>query len=402
MPAFHNADFLTGHTAKILAFYEPIARDPKGGFFHNFSDDGRVYDAANRHLVSSTRFVFNYAQAYHRGYGDHYADWAKEGLNYIESHHRVAGFGHYGWMHTKDGDQVKLRDDRAMAYGQAFVILAYAHAHMAGLVNAHETIAQVHQLLETEFYQPEHNAYADERSADLSLLDPYRGQNANMHLCEAYIAAYQATNSPIYLQRAESLAKRFAGDLAAQAGGLIWEHYDSQWSLDLNYNIDKPGDLFKPWGFQPGHQTEWAKLLLELHRLAPNPWYLERAEALFNRAMEKGWDSQYGGLVYGFAPDGRFADANKYFWVQAESFAAANRLYQLTGKEPYLDWYTRIWQFSWDYLIDHEYGAWYRVVGQDGRKLSDQKSPMGKVDYHTLGACWDVLDHLNERSVTLS
>ena len=386
---FDTREFLQTHTESILAFYEPVVRDPKGGFFQNFRDDGSVYDPVNRHLVSSTRFVFNYAEAYRRGYGEHYADWARMGLKYLETHHRVDATGHFGWMH---GDEL---DNTAMAYGQAFVILAYSHAHLAGLTDGTAAIAAVHQLLDEQFYEPEHRAYADERSADLQTLDPYRGQNANMHLCEAYIAAYRATQDPIYFDRANSLARRFAGELAGVSGGLIWEHYDADWNPDWQYNIDKPDDLFKPWGFQPGHQNEWAKLLLQLNALKPDSWHVERAKALFDDAVEKGWDSEFGGLVYGFAPSGEFADAQKYFWVQTESIAAAYRLYKVTGEAQYLDWYNRIWQYSWDKLVDHQYGAWFRVVGRDGSKISDEKSPMGKVDYHTLGACWDVMDNLS-------
>lgn len=390
MANFLSTDFLEKHTQSILDFYETVVRDPNGGFYQNFLDDGTVFDAVNKHLVSSTRFVFNYAEAYRRGYGEHYADWAKDGIQFLEEKHKVATTDHYGWML---GDHV---DNTAMAYGQAFVILAYAHAHMAGVVDGRDKIVQIDQLLQSYFYQPEFRAYADERSDDLQQLSPYRGQNANMHLCEAYIAAYRATNEALYLERADSLARRFAGELADIAGGLIWEHYDTQWNPDWEYNIDKPDDLFKPWGFQPGHQTEWTKLLLQLNQLRPDTWYVQRARALFDSAMNKGWDTEYGGLVYGFAPDGTFADANKYFWVHAESLAAAYRLYKVTGEQQYLDWYERIWQFSWEFLIDHTHGAWYRIVARDGSKLTNEKSPMGKVDYHTLGACWDVLDSMRQ------
>ena len=39
----------------------------------------------------------------------------------------------------------------------------------------------------------------------------------------------------------------------------------------------------------------------------------------------------------------------------------------------------------------HRHGAWYRILSQDNRKLSDEKSPAGKTDYHTMGACYEVL-----------
>ena len=133
-------------------------------------------------------------------------------------------------------------------------------------------------------------------------------------------------------------------------------------------------------------------MLLTLHEHRPEDWMVERAVELFDRALDVAWDEQNGGIFYGFAPDGTICDSDKYFWVQAESFAASARLLQQTGDESYAHWYDRIWQYAWDHMIDHEYGAWYRVLTSDNRKYSDEKSAAGaKCDYHTIGACWDVL-----------
>jgi len=162
----------------------------------------------------------------------------------------------------------------------------------------------------------------------------------------------------------------------------------------MRYNIDKPDDLFKPWGFQPGHQVEWTKLLLQLNDINPNKRWVDKAKHLFDEAFSKGWDDELGGLVYGFAPDGSFADAHKYFWVHAEAFAAAWRLYKVTGDEQYKERYNDIWSWSWSYLIDHDEGAWFRIRNRDGSAFDDLKSPPGKTDYHTLGAVWDVLANI--------
>ena len=105
----------------------------------------------------------------------------------------------------------------------------------------------------------------------------------------------------------------------------------------------------------------------------------------------------HGGLVYGSAPDGQVCDGEKYFWVQAESFAAAALMAVRTGEPAYWDWYDRIWTYSWAHMIDHRHGAWYFKRGNDNRALSDHKSPAGKTDYHTMGACYDVLRGLGLR-----
>jgi mannose/cellobiose epimerase-like protein (N-acyl-D-glucosamine 2-epimerase family) len=385
MIEFSDRQFLLDHIAAILAFYEPVAFDSTGGFFQNFKDDGTVFDPRSRHLVSSTRFVFNYAEAYRRGLGNHYQTWAKHGVDYLLKDH-LGKTGHFSWILGISPDH------RALAYGHAFVMLAGASAIRADVDGGTQCLALGEHILETYFFESHVSAYADERSPDLTELSPYRGQNANMHACESMIASYHATGNVHYLERATILAKRFAGELADEAGGLVWEHYSEDWSIDWDFHRDKPNDLFKPWGFQPGHQVEWTKLLTELFQITNEQWYLKRAITLYERAIEIGWDDVYGGLVYGVAPDGAFASADKYFWVHAEAFAAAYRLFRLTSEPRYLNDYQRIWDYAWSHLVDHQHGAWFRVLTREGEKIDDLKSPMGKVDYHTLGACWDVLD----------
>ena len=388
LPDFHSSSFLHDHAQFILNFYEPGVVDPKNGFYQCFKDNGDVYDKHTRHLVSSTRFVFNYATAYRLYNKEHYRDWALHGLNHLQDAHRQAN-KNYAWeMH--DG---QVTDGRAMAYGHAFVMLCAASCMKAGIGKTAELISDTWDFLEEHFWDATHQAYADERDATLDTLDSYRGQNANMHMCEALIAAWQATNEQRYLKRAFVLANRFAFELAEQSDGLIWEHYNVDWQVDMQYNIDKPDDLFKPWGFQPGHQVEWTKLLLQLNDAKPNDQYVEKAAFLFDEAWRLGWDTEFGGLVYGFAPDKSFCDAHKYFWVHAEAIAAAWRLFKVTGKEHYLECYNKTWLWSWNHLIDHRYGAWYRIRHRDGSAYDDLKSPPGKTDYHTLGAVWDVLDN---------
>jgi mannose/cellobiose epimerase-like protein (N-acyl-D-glucosamine 2-epimerase family) len=77
--------------------------------------------------------------------------------------------------------------------------------------------------------------------------------------------------------------------------------------------------------------------------------------------------------------------------VQAESLVAAALLHARTGDGGYAAWHDRLWSYSWEHFVDHEYGAWYRILTVDNRKYSDEKSPAGKVDYHTMGACHELL-----------
>jgi len=291
-----------------------------------------------------------------------------------------------------------VADGTNHCYGLAFVLLAYSHALMAGVEEARPWIGETFDLMQRRFWSADHSLYADEASADWSALSPYRGQNANMHACEAMLAAFDATGEIRYLQRAETLAHNITVRQAALASNLVWEHYKPDWSVDWDYNRDDKTNIFRPWGYQPGHLVEWAKLLLILERhgskIRSADWLLPRAIELFDAAMANAWDADHGGIVYGFAPDGSVCDGDKYFWVQAEALAAAALLADRTGDGKYWTWYERIWEYSWEHFVDHKHGAWYRILTRYNRKISDEKSPAGKTDYHTMGACYEVLNVL--------
>jgi mannose/cellobiose epimerase-like protein (N-acyl-D-glucosamine 2-epimerase family) len=412
LPEFESPAVLRAHVADTMAFYHPRAIDPAGGFFHYFRDDGTVYDAAHRHLVSSTRFVYDYAMAAREFAGEaiavEYRAAVEHGLRHLRDAYRDPASGGYAWT-LRDG----VPEDRTRhAYGMAFVLLAYATARKAGIHEARlDTAAWMDEtrgLLEARFWDADAGLYRDEADADWNF-SGYRGQNANMHLCEAMIAAFEASGESFYLERALLLAEHMARRQATLAGGLVWEHHDRDWNIDWNYHRDDPKHLFRPWGFQPGHQVEWAKLLLLLrtHLGAGAPgWLLPKARFLFDTALAHGWDAEHGGIVYGFAfeslrepssgtvvveGDAYVCDDDKYFWVQAEAIAAAARLFEATGDHAYRDWYARIWTYAWKHFVDHRYGAWYRILDRRNGKYDDEKSPAGKTDYHTMGACHDVL-----------
>ena len=391
MPTFNSKEFLLEHISSIMSFYHPRCIDKGvGGFFQNFRDDGSVYDSKTRHLVSSTRFIFNYAMAAKQFNNSEYLDVTQHGIDYLRQFHLNSKTGGYAWV--LNGKEIQ--DSTNYCYGLAFVLLAYSTAYKAGLSEAKNYIDETFNLMEKYFWSADDGLYYDEISADWSRVSEYRGQNANMHSCEALIMAFEATQEEKYLQRALLIARNICQRQAKLADGLIWEHYNSDWQIDWLFNKDTPDDLFRPWGFQIGHLTEWAKLLIILERYANEDWLLIRAQELFDVAVNKGWNSNSGGLVYGIDPDGNVCDGDKYFWVQAESIAAAALLAKRTGNMSYWGWYNRIWEYSWNHMVDHEYGAWFRILDSDNNKYDNLKSPVGKTDYHTMGACYEVLNSL--------
>ena len=348
VPDFQSRATLLNHIRHTRDFYDSRCVDASGGFYHFYKDDGTVYDTRTRHLVSSTRFIYTHAMAW-RQFGEA-ADQQRlrHGLAFLRAAHRNPDTGGYAWQLDWNNGEARITDGTNHCYGLAFVLLAYSHALMAGESEARAWIDETFDLMERRFWDAKYGLYADEASADWSTLDAYRGQNANMHACEALIAAFEATGERAFLLRAETLARNITQRQAALAGNLIWEHYHADWSVDTEYNRHDKSNIFRPWGYQPGHLAEWAKLLLLLERHGDQleggkDWLLPRAVELFNAAMDKAWDAKHGGIYYGFGPDDSICDDLKYFWVQAESLATAALLGARTGEASYWTWYDKIW-----------------------------------------------------------
>ena len=373
-----------------MEFYNPRALDASGGMYHYYLDDGTVFDKRTRHLVNATRFVITHAMLYRLTGAAHYQNGVRHAVDFLRHAFRDPDTGGYAWMIDWHVGHATVLDGTRHCYGMAFVMLAYARASTCGIDAAGAWLAETFELAEKHFWEPAAGLYADEATPDWTLT-PYRGQNANMHACEAMIAAYAATGETRYIERAECLAHNITCHQAALANCLVWEHHHQDWSVDWDYNLHDKSNIFRPWGYQSGHLTEWAKLLLQLDTHAPADWHEPRAMALFEAGVTKAWDAQHGGLHYGFAPDGSICDADKYHWVQAESMAAAALLAIRTQQPEYWAWYDNIWTYCWEHFVDHQQGAWFRVLDPANHNHTREKSPAGKVDYHNIGACFDVL-----------
>ena len=379
-----DPSYLRSQIRGIMDFYDPAAIDRNlGGYFQAFKDDGMVYDRTTRHLVGTCRFIYNFAVAAIVLEEPRYLAGARHGLAFLQAHHRQTDGG-YAWV--LDGHDVV--DPARHAYGHAFLLLAAATAAKAGIDEARPLVGEVYDLIEARFREPAADLYADVIGpGNWSAIDPYRGQNANMHMCEAMLAAYKTTRAPKYLDRAHILARRICLDLAKPSQGLIWEHYHTDWTHDWTYNVNDPKHLFRPFGYLPGHFLEWTKLLLLLNRHRPEPWLTERAAELFAAAIDRGWDGVRGGFNYTFGRDETILDADRYYWVHAEAIAAAALLALEPGRTDCWRWYEIFWIYCDRNFIDHEHGGWFRVLDAGGRKLSDLKSPPAKTDYHPLSAC---------------
>ena len=92
----------------------------------------------------------------------------------------------------------------------------------------------------------------------------------------------------------------------------------------------------------PGHDIEGVWFLLEHAGRTGDKALVEKAETIFERAINAGWDREYGGLLYFIDCLGRPPEAYehdmKLWWPHDEILISSLMLYRDTGQEAYLDW----------------------------------------------------------------
>jgi mannose/cellobiose epimerase-like protein (N-acyl-D-glucosamine 2-epimerase family) len=372
--------WLLSQSRSLFDLFQRSSVNPKGGF-HTLADDGSPNPDGLRQLHETCRMIHCFAIGHQMGLpgADRLVD---HGMDFLWNGHRDRENGGYFWGVDDSGPVNTLKQ----AYGHAFVILAASSARMVGHPDADRLLEDVDDILMTRFWDATAGATTEEYTADWQPLGSYRGQNSNMHLTEALMAAYEAFEQARYLTMAEGIATLFIDRHARTEGWRVPEHYGPEWQVDRDYAGDP---MFRPSGTTPGHALEWSRLLVQLWTLSGHakPWLLDAAQGLFAKTTAIGWNAKTGGFYYTLDWSDRPDRADRYWWPCAEGIGAAAVLAAVCPDDPtYEMWYRRIWGFVDAHLIDHRHGGWYAELDENLARVT--KVFHGKPDiYHALQAC---------------
>ncbi len=374
--ADHRA-WLKRQGERQLSFYAASMQSGPG--FCLLGHDGTPLPTKEQELHTTTRMVHAYSLGVLRGHkgAENVVD---HGMAYLASHHKDPVHGGYLWGLTG----TEISDDRKLAYGHVFVLLAASSAKMVGHPDAQALLADVTDILDRHFWEEEAGLLSDEWNRDWSPFSTYRGMNANMHGVEAMLTAYEATGEAVFLTRAGRILDFFTRRIAPRENWRLSEHYTQDWQIDRDY---AGNHMFRPAGTTPGHSFELGRLTLQHWDLMGRPPTdaPKVARKLIEQALRDAWLPN-GGLAYTLHFDGTVADASRFWWPVTEAIGAIAALIILDRRDEDEVWYRRLWDFANATFIDHKHGGWYPAIDADGAPTSSIF--LGKPDiYHALQAC---------------
>ena len=276
-------------------WWEHGADHEGGGFHEKLGQDGLPIGKPVRVRVQA-RQTYVYARAGALGWSGPWQEAMRHGLAFMLSRY-PRGDGLF--RSTLD-----TADDSIDLYDQAFVLFALAHAY--------EAEGRPRELLDT--------AQALLRQIDAALAidqggyydglphQPVLKSNPLMHLLEALLAWVAMGAEGGFRAAAVALCDLAATRLINPANGAIGELFTAGWAP-----LGSPGERM----YEPGHQFEWAYLLLQAENLLGRP---ARREAVALEAFGRsfGIDSQRQVALFAVDEAGMPTDRRARLWAQTE------------------------------------------------------------------------------------
>lgn len=375
--------------SNVLPFWEKHSIDKEfGGYFTCLERDGSVFDT-DKFMWLQGRQIWTMSTMYDRV--ESRADWkaiAEHGARFILDHGRDA-----------QGDWYFALDRAGKPLVQPYNIFSDCFATM-GLASLYkitnkDEYAQVAVDTFNRILERQNNpkgkyskAYPGTRNLKGFSL-PMILSNLSLEL--EHLVGTQTVETLIDEIIHEVMEVFYQAD-----SGLIMEsvHLDGSFS-----------DTFEGRLVNPGHIIEAMWFMMDLADRRQDSVLMNKCIAIALRALEYGWDEQYGGILY-FKdilnrPTQQLEWDQKLWWVHLEALVCMAKGYAYTGNEKCKSWFEKLDAYTFTRFSDPEYGEWYGYLNRQGEPLLTLKGGKWKGCFHVPRALLKVYEAIEQDKTIL-
>jgi mannose/cellobiose epimerase-like protein (N-acyl-D-glucosamine 2-epimerase family) len=348
-----------------------------GGFQERLSQDGTPLLEPRRARVQP-RQIYAFARAPHLGWRGDSHRIVERAMGFYLTHY-VRPDGLYRTLVAPDGSPL---DNSVLLYDQAFALLGIAAAR--GLLGDDPALEESgDSLFEALFSHlkrvgPGFYSGLPERFPLLS--------NPHMHLFESALAWREISGNPQWRTLTDELGQLALAHFIDPVSGALRETFDEDWS---------PVAGVEGRRVEPGHQYEWAWLLLRWHPENDGP-VRRAALRLIEIAEQHG--VRNGLAIDALLDDFSVYDANARLWPQTERLKATAFAASLTGEPHY--WLSAVSAARGllRYFETPTAGLWYDRISSAG-VLNDVPAPASSF-YHIVASIDVLTDALKDSERT--
>lgn len=378
-------------TTNILPYWmNRMVDEQHGGFYGRITGTEELMPQAEKGAILHARILWTYAAAYHFLHRPEYLAMATRAKAYIIDRFLDRDFGGIYWSLNYKGEPL---DTKKQIYAIGFAIYGLSEYHRAtGDEEALEVAIRLFRDIEHHSFDPLKNGYCEaltrewKEMADMRLSEKDANErktmNTHLHILEPYTNLYRVWKDDGLKQQLRNLVTLFTDRILDSETCHLQLFFDDDWNN--KYRI-----------VSYGHDIEASWLIHEAALALGDADLLAKVKPVVKRiasAAAEGFTSK-GGMIYEKNLDTHHLDADRHWWVQAETVVGYMNLYQHFGDEDALQKALDCWEFIKARLMDKEHGEWYwSIRADDTVNREEDKAGFWKCPYHNGRMCMEVME----------
>lgn len=399
-------------TENILPFWLKMQDKENGGFYGQMKGDGTLVKEANKGGILNARILWSFSAAYRVLGNPEYLEAATRAKDYILAHFIDPEYGGIYWELDCKGNPV---DTKKQFYAIGFAIYGLSeYVRATGDEESLNVCMALYDAIEEHSLDKEYNGYieactrewgeiADMRLSELDANYP-KSQNTHLHIIEPYTNLYRcfkelAEQDVVKISdEKKAFLREWQEKVEKSLRNLICIFCDKilnpeTYHLDLFFENDWTRGA--GWLESYGHDIECSWLMHEAALVLGDKEVLAKVEPIVQKvakASEKGLNPD-GSMTHEANLDTGYVDADRHWWVQAETVVGFYNIYQYFNDESALQKALHCWQYIKDNLIDHELGEWYWSRDpQRNINRKDDHAGFWKCPYHNSRMCLELIE----------
>jgi N-acylglucosamine 2-epimerase len=369
----------------IIPFWMKYSKDDKfGGFYTCLERDGKVFDT-DKFIWLQGRQVWTFATLYNKfDAKPEYLDMALHGANFLQKHGRDADGNWYFSLNQQGKPLVQPYN----IFSDCFATMGFGALYTATGKDEYAEIAKntFENILKRR----------NDTKGKYNKIFPGTRDLRNFSL--------PMILSNLSIEIEHLLDKNLVDDLIQDVINEVMNVFYQPEHGIIFENVNKDGsfsDSFEGRLINPGHTIEAMWFIMDLGVRLGDKKLIDKAVEIALKAIEYGWDKQYGGILYFLdfkgCPPQQLEWDQKLWWVHVEALVCMAKAWDLTGNPQAKYWFEKIHDYTWKNFRDEEFGEWFGYLNRRGEVLLNLKGGKWKGCFHIPRAMYQVYKTLEHK-----
>nr|WP_320039571.1 AGE family epimerase/isomerase [uncultured Bacteroides sp.] len=374
----------------ILPYWEKNMQDHEnGGFYGRMTGDEKLMPEAEKGAILNARILWTYSSAYRLLKSSEYWEMATRAKRYLIDNFYDKRFGGIYWSLDYKGNPL---DTKKQIYALGFAIYGLSEYHRAtGDREALDYAIMLFKSIEEHSFDKEKNGYLEALTREWNEIEDMRlsekdanekkTMNTHLHILEPYTNLYRVWKNDELRKQIKNLIEVFLDKILNKETNHLKLFFDENWNG-------------KDHIISYGHDIEASWLIHEAALVLEDESLLKRVEAVVPQIANAAGEGLQpdGGMIYEKNTETGEVDADRHWWVQAETVVGYINLYEYFNNEDALEKALQCWNFIKKHLIDSKNGEWFWSLKADGTiNTADNKAGFWKCPYHNGRMCMELL-----------